>query len=558
MREEPGGASRTAASGARAAFRRALLVLNAFVPGALAGTFLAGLLFFLNPLWPFEPAPVARVVGRYGTLLGLVSIAALLPWIWRRPARSRWVVPWSLVAVFSVAGGAAWIHAARFSLYLPPGINQRLIKAALWLSLAGLIAFYTLLAHVFRRRTLGLRSRIGLGILAALTVYAVFERREAFDPPPPIAPRPSSIESADRPRLLVVGVSSASLDVILPLAERGQLPFFGELLRSGAYGRLSSLEPTRSRPSWSTLVTGKLPFRHGVVAERVYPAGFVAPGAEFRLVPVGIGFEHWGLAGGALPQSGRGSLRSLPLWGIVERLGVEALPLGWPEGPSETRAPPDDDDEQGGGADVESPEDAPELAGDLDALRRAGRWLAAADASGPRLAFVYLPALEEVSKRTFGGFSAVQFEGRQDPASAAAARTLVGAYAQIDDRLGRLWNRLPEPRALVVVSPYGIRERASWERWLSLSPRTGALEGRIGGAPDGVFLLRGPGIQAGYFLSRPTVVDVVPTVLYSMGFPAALDFDGRVLTEAFTPDFLARRPLSFVPSYETTRGRTAD
>lgn len=536
--------------------RRALLVLNAFVPGALAGTFLAGLLFFLNPLWPFEPGPVARAVARYGALLGSVSLVAILPWIWRRPARSRWVVPWALVGVFSIAGAAAWIHAARFSLYLPPGINQRLIKAALWLSLAGLIAFYTLLAHVVRRRALGLRSRLGLGVLAALTVYAVFERREAFDPPRDAAPRPSSIESLRRPSLLVVGLSSASLDVILPLAEKGQLPFFGELLRGGAYGRLTSLEPTRSRPLWSTLVTAKLPFRHGVVADRVYSAHFVDPGAEFRLVPVGMGFERWGLVGGVLPQSEHGSLRSLPLWTIVERLGLEALPVGWPDGAAGTTGL---DPTVRGEPDSAPPAAAPgleaDLARDVEALRGAGRWLADREARGPRLAFVHLPALEQISRRTFGGFSAVQFSGRQDPESVAAARSLGRAYALVDDQLGRLWHSLPEPRILAVLSPYGIREAAAWERWLSLSPRSGVLEGRIGGAPDGVFLLRGPGIQAGYFLSRPSLVDVVPTLLYSMGFPAALDFDGRVLTEAFTADFLARHPLSFVPSYETTRGR---
>jgi len=43
----------------------------------------------------------------------------------------------------------------------------------------------------------------------------------------------------------------------------------------------------------------------------------------------------------------------------------------------------------------------------------------------------------------------------------------------------------------------------------------------------------------------------VPTLLYALGLPSARDFDGRVLTEAFTPAFLARRPLTFVPSYET-------
>jgi hypothetical protein len=40
-------------------------------------------------------------------------------------------------------------------------------------------------------------------------------------------------------------------------------------------------------------------------------------------------------------------------------------------------------------------------------------------------------------------------------------------------------------------------------------------------------------------------------VLYGLGFPIARDLDGGVLTTAFESPFLARQPLTFVPSYET-------
>jgi hypothetical protein len=166
---------------------------------------------------------------------------------------------------------------------------------------------------------------------------------------------------------------------------------------------------------------------------------------------------------------------------------------------------------------------------------------------------VYLPALETISARSFGGFSAVQFDGRQNPAAAAAERELSRAYAEIDDRLARTWKALAEPKLLAVVSPYGVRTTSTLERLVSLRPGSSWLEGRVEGAPDGVFLLLGPGVQVGRFLSRAAAPDVVPTLLYAIGLPAALDFDGRVLTEAFNPDHLARQPLSFVPSYETTR-----
>ena len=70
-------------------------------------------------------------------------------------------------------------------------------------------------------------------------------------------------------------------------------------------------------------------------------------------------------------------------------------------------------------------------------------------------------------------------------------------------------------------------------------------------APDGLLMLRGNGIREGQFVSRAKLTDVVPTILYGLGFPVARDFDGQVLAEAFSEDFLRRQPLTFVPSYET-------
>ena len=66
-----------------------------------------------------------------------------------------------------------------------------------------------------------------------------------------------------------------------------------------------------------------------------------------------------------------------------------------------------------------------------------------------------------------------------------------------------------------------------------------------------MLLLTGRGIEAGTFLNAAELVDVLPTLLYALGLPIARDLDGRVLTGAFSSGFLARQPLTFVPSYET-------
>ena len=552
-----------AASGTRSAWRTRLVPLGcALLPGVLAGVQLAGLLFFLNPHWPFAAAPVAAATGYYSALLAVPSALLLLPFTWGRPARARRALPWSLFVVFLASGLVFWVHASTFSFYLPAGINRRLIKAALWLSLAAVATFYTALLHSVRRRPYSGPSALLLVLVAALAVYVVLERRDAFRPPVEVTPRPSSVAPIVRPNLLVVGLGSGSLDVVLPLAEQGQLPFFGALLREGAYGRLTTVEPTRPLPLWTSLATGKYPYQHGVVATHRYDAPFLPSGSEFHLTPLGLAFEHWGLHGGALPAPM--SSDSLAVWTLCERLGLPTAVLGWPG--AAAGAASNGDPPQPGGEGSASPRPASppvealhafgsqllattsaDVARSAAALRELER---AAQAGRPHALFVALEGLEAVSVRTFGAYSAVHFEGLQKQTAVATSAALEGYYAYLDEVLDGLWQRLPEPRLVLVVSAYGVRETRGPRRLLGLFQRERRFEGQISSAPDGIFLLRGHGVRPG-FVNRVGLTDVVPTVLYGLGFPAALDFDGRVVTEAFDPDFLRRNPLTFVPSYET-------
>jgi len=55
--------------------------------------------------------------------------------------------------------------------------------------------------------------------------------------------------------------------------------------------------------------------------------------------------------------------------------------------------------------------------------------------------------------------------------------------------------------------------------------------------PDGIVILAGEGIESGTSLERANIMDLAPTILYAMGVPIPSDMDGRVLTEAFDPEF---------------------
>lgn len=60
---------------------------------------------------------------------------------------------------------------------------------------------------------------------------------------------------------------------------------------------------------------------------------------------------------------------------------------------------------------------------------------------------------------------------------------------------------------------------------------------------NGVLLMAGPHIRRGHWLSGAHIVDVAPTVLYTLDLPIPADMDGRVLLEAVDPSYVASHPV---------------
>ncbi len=62
----------------------------------------------------------------------------------------------------------------------------------------------------------------------------------------------------------------------------------------------------------------------------------------------------------------------------------------------------------------------------------------------------------------------------------------------------------------------------------------------------GVVGLKGPGIAAGTVLPEESLLDLAPTILYYLGLPVPTYMDGRVLTEAFSAEFLSQNPVETI------------
>lgn len=66
------------------------------------------------------------------------------------------------------------------------------------------------------------------------------------------------------PKVIVVGLDGATLDLMGPWMDQGKLPTFDRLRKQGVSGRLRSTIPHYSAPAWVSIVTGVNPGTHGI------------------------------------------------------------------------------------------------------------------------------------------------------------------------------------------------------------------------------------------------------------------------------------------------------
>ena len=71
------------------------------------------------------------------------------------------------------------------------------------------------------------------------------------------------MSNCSTPRVLVISLAEATLDLILPWVEAGHLPTFQRLMNEGVYGCLQSRIPCIAPQMWGTIFTGTSTSQHG-------------------------------------------------------------------------------------------------------------------------------------------------------------------------------------------------------------------------------------------------------------------------------------------------------
>lgn len=72
-------------------------------------------------------------------------------------------------------------------------------------------------------------------------------------------------EGGAKPRVVVIGLDGASLELLGPWVRDGFMPNLARLVERGVSGGLESVVPPLTPPAWTTAVTGVPPARHGIL-----------------------------------------------------------------------------------------------------------------------------------------------------------------------------------------------------------------------------------------------------------------------------------------------------
>jgi predicted AlkP superfamily phosphohydrolase/phosphomutase len=393
--------------------------------------------------------------------------------------------------------------------------------------------------------------------------------------------------SADPKKVLIIGIDGLDWERANRLIGDGKMPNLERLMKEGASGIHHSIFPYLSPSVWTTMATGKLPEKHGIV-------GFLAEGGEtgggksfaqssgirtmtlWQMLSAAehtVGVVDWMLTYPAYPVNGyMASSKSVIYLSLTPEDGMT------PEKADELREgvyPPEIWDEIAGlGVHVpEIPdEEVDSYLGTTDylddqaarpLLRGVAQWLAADKTClnvASRLAVDHPTDLTAVYFRSndiidhlFWRYMEPETwkRGRPSDELVATFGTVIDRYYEEDDRIiGRLLELRDDGTVVIVCSDHGFAGHKGYP----------GFQGDVAMGPEmhreqGVLVITGPGIVPGSTIEDGTPLDITPTVLALFGLPIGRDMDGKPLTSVMEPSFLDRHPVTYVDTYDV--GRTS-
>lgn len=373
-------------------------------------------------------------------------------------------------------------------------------------------------------------------------------------------------------KFLLIGWDAADWKVVNPLLDAGKMPNLQKLVEGGIVGNLSTLKPTYSPMLWTSIATGKRSFKHGI-------NGFYEP------APLGDSVR---------PISSY-SRTTRAFWNMMTLANRRSIITGWwPSHPAEPingimvsnlyqRAEHNFGDPWPEKEGLIHPVEFKEK---LEDLRIHPQEL------DPGLIQLFIPNLKDINQRKdrhvqsvakitaditnlnmateallksqdwdvaamyldgidhychgFMCFHPPQMKGVDDYLYKNYNYVIEAGYRYHDFLLGKLMNVIPEETYVMIVSDHGFHSDHLRPNHIPNEPAGPAVEHR----DVGFFAFKGPGVKKDERIYGASLLDVTPTILYSMDLPTGLDMDGKPLVNAFENP----KPISTIPSWDDIEG----
>jgi predicted AlkP superfamily phosphohydrolase/phosphomutase/tetratricopeptide (TPR) repeat protein len=359
-------------------------------------------------------------------------------------------------------------------------------------------------------------------------------------------------------KVLLIGWDAADWKVIHPLLDRGKMPNLAHLICNGVMGNLASLRPELSPMLWTSIATGKRPYKHGIL-------GFTEPRPDGK---------------GVRPVTSL-SRKTKTIWNILNQNDKQCHVVGWwPSHPaepirgamvsnhfqratvpygkpwtvpentihpkrlvknlSELRVHPQELDTgliqlfipELSNIDQEKDrrvETVAKIIADTLTLNRATTALMHHEKWD--LTAVYFDAIDHFC-HGFMNFHPPRLSWVREKEYQLYKEVVTSGYIFHDGLLGSLLAETDEETTVIVVSDHGFHSDHLRPRNIPREPAGPAAQHR----PYGVVVISGPDTRSDELLFGSSLLDICPTILSFFGLPVGNDMDGKVLVNSFQKD----------------------
>ncbi|MCB1096448.1 MAG: alkaline phosphatase family protein [Verrucomicrobiae bacterium] len=357
-----------------------------------------------------------------------------------------------------------------------------------------------------------------------------------------------------------------------PLIDEGKMPFARHLIENGVMGNLATINPILSPMLWTSIATGKRPFKHGI-------HGFSEPDPH----------------GGGIRPITNLARKTKAVWNILNQEGLRTNVVGWwPSHPAEpvNGVMVSNHFQQAIGdldkpwpmrpGTVHPPERAEEMAEwrlhpqelDGDMLRLFVPNAPEIDQKKDRRLYSCAKIIAECSgvhavathlmENTQWDFMAVYYDAidhfghgfmkyhppKQDWVSQKDfdlyKNVIECGYRYHDQMLGRLMQLAGPETTIILMSDHGFHPDALRPHHIPNEPAGPAAEHR----PFGIFAAMGPGVKEDDLVFGASILDVCPTILAHFDLPTGRDMDGAPLTSIFKD----RPNVVYIESWDSIEG----